>query len=700
MKSEEKMSKRKSSKKRKGGRPESRGAKAPKVSRVEVKQSTQLSSKVEEGKIESQIKAEEQAETLRSVSEVGAEQKRASRVKIAEQLEPQPRDYTARTWVAALLLVLVLVGVSFIPPQDVFGVELKRANILSEVMSFDDVVAAADEDVLIASDEHFDIDLEEVEEVVQEVVADTIPTVCAPQTTFDWCIDSVEIATTPKRLVRPHNERLHDKMVKIEDFDSTGVAMGEFYRKLMQGTEPVRIAVMGDSFIEGDILTCDLREKLQDMYGGCGAGFAPAASPLTGFRKSVKTTSKGWTSHNIMQKKTTPSDVRELYMVSGWVCRPTVGASVRWEGVEWRNNLKDSRVARLMFVSRDSSTVEITVNDTHKKLFQIDSSSMLRQIVVRGDIRSLTAEVKSGASKFVGYGAIFEGDQGVVVDNYSIRSNNGHAMFGTNPSLNAQANAMGQYDLVILQYGLNIMQAGVTNYTRYKEQVQKMIAYVRQCFPQAAVLVMSVSERCVKNESGSFVTMGSSRSFVGYQRQAAQESGAAFWSTFDAMQSMGGIRQFVAKGWAGKDYTHINFGGGRQVAYALVDALNEGALEYACRSQLFEGIELSDDGVFVVEPIISEEIELQMQQIQQEVISLNRDSLQIEKSRDDSLMGRVTTEEREQVQATSEPDLQTDSLPSAVVPERADSGRVKIDTLPTETRIYMDTTSTNNGVVD
>lgn len=32
----------------------------------------------------------------------------------------------------------------------------------------------------------------------------------------------------------------------------------------------MRIAFFGDSFVEGDILTADLREKLQLAYGGGG----------------------------------------------------------------------------------------------------------------------------------------------------------------------------------------------------------------------------------------------------------------------------------------------------------------------------------------------------------------------------------------------------------------------------------------------
>ena len=64
---------------------------------------------------------------------------------------------------------------------------------------------------------------------------------------------------------------------------------------------------------------------------------------------------------------------------------------------------------------------------------------------------------------------------------------------------------------------------------------------------------------------------------LGYQRGAAENTGAAFWPTCDAMRSLGGMEQFVANGWAGKDFTHINYAGGRRVAWSLFDALNAGA---------------------------------------------------------------------------------------------------------------------------
>lgn len=42
------------------------------------------------------------------------------------------------------------------------------------------------------------------------------------------------------------------------------------------------------------------------------------------------------------------------------------------------------------------------------------------------------------------------------------------------------------------------------------------------------------------------------------------------------MQRLGGMTSFVDNGWAGKDYTHINYAGGAQVARALFHGLLQG----------------------------------------------------------------------------------------------------------------------------
>ena len=46
----------------------------------------------------------------------------------------------------------------------------------------------------------------------------------------------------------------------------------------------IRIAYLGDSMIEGDLITQTLRELLQKEYGGQGVGFLPIFSNVVVFR--------------------------------------------------------------------------------------------------------------------------------------------------------------------------------------------------------------------------------------------------------------------------------------------------------------------------------------------------------------------------------------------------------------------------------
>lgn len=493
-------------------------------------------------------------------------------------METPEKDYTHRTWLAAAALIAVLVAVSFIPPQSIGGIGLRRANILSDLVTFDDSAAAEESSSpALYDEEEFRIDLAEV---ASRIEADTTPR--EVPTSYEW-----RLATefTPYELREPDPARWVETLTPIEDYSDSS-RLQAFCDTLLTARRPVRIAFLGDSFVEGDILTADLRERMQAAFGGRpggGTGFAPMASPLTAFRRTVKTQSKGWTTYNIMQRKAAPEFLRDHFYVSGWVSQPSTGATTRWENTDYREGLDAVTDARILFLSPRESRVEVTLNDTLRREFTVAGDASVRQITVTAPhIHSLGFRVLSGTENFIGYGAIFEG-RGVVVDNYSVRSNNGQAMFWTNPSVNAQIHSFAPYDLVILQYGLNIMQAGVKGYRGYATQIEKMVAYVRQCFPGAAVLVLGVSDRSVKTDTG-FEPMDAIPYMLESQRSAARNTGAAFWPTSDAMRAQGGMAEFVRNGWAGKDYTHINYAGGRRVAWALFDALNaEACRAYAAR---------------------------------------------------------------------------------------------------------------------
>lgn len=122
-------------------------------------------------------------------------------------------------------------------------------------------------------------------------------------------------------------------MTCIEDYsDSTMRGMTRFYQaldELAKAPRPVRIAYFGDSFIEADILTADLREMLQQKYGGCGVGFVTITSMTAGFRPTVRHSFSGWQSHSVMDSVFFD---RSKSGVSGHYFIPNTGAYVELRG--------------------------------------------------------------------------------------------------------------------------------------------------------------------------------------------------------------------------------------------------------------------------------------------------------------------------------------------------------------------------------
>ena len=515
---------------------------------------------------------------------------------------PKPkRHYGHRTWLAAVALIAVMTAVSLIPPFEVCGVTVRRANIWSDIVKFDDTaprVEAYDRYVAEPAPEELELDFESI---AAEIAADTVVEEQIV-VSFDWSVGQ----RRPARFAERFAAGPPAAVTPLEDYDTTGCSPLVRVLELLATGGSVRIAVMGDSFVEGDILTCDLRNMLQSAFGADddGIGFAPMASPLTGFRRTVKTRSTGWTSYNVMQQKRTPEPLADKYMSAGWVCAPAEGASTRWEPTDYgKTAMNYASRADIYFLSPDDSRVEVMLNDSLTHELEVEGSPLLRRVrVTAPDIASVSFRVVQPCAGFVGYGASFYGS-GVTLDNYSVRSNSGQALLRMNHSLNAQSDRFTPYDLVILQYGLNIMQQGRFDYTSYTEQLEKYVELMRSCFPAAAILITGVSDRQVKSESGGFEPMDSSAAMTAAQREAARRTGAAFWDTCDAMRRAGGMARFVADGCAGKDYTHINYAGGARVARALFEAIYAAAWEHRGHRPRIDG---------EIEPVLTPEFATQI----------------------------------------------------------------------------------------
>ena len=90
-------------------------------------------------------------------------------------MQPE-KNYLNRGCIALTMLIAVLVGVSFIPPQSVGGIHLRRANILSDLLTFEDAAETKAEPALF-DEEEFHVDMEQVaERIVADSLADSVRT--------------------------------------------------------------------------------------------------------------------------------------------------------------------------------------------------------------------------------------------------------------------------------------------------------------------------------------------------------------------------------------------------------------------------------------------------------------------------------------------------------------------------------------------
>lgn len=469
------------------------------------------------------------------------------------------QDYTRGALWISILVIVFLSFVAFVPGFKVGSVSIKRANIFSDVVDIRDgrivpVSGTSAVDCMEDTAAREEMPLQEAEEPAGG--------------------ESPELPGGEEPVIEeglPVPQIDDDSLVQIEDFSAGKQMTARFYHALAYESayRPVRIAVLGDSFIEADIITADMREQLQTEYGGSGVGFVPFSTPLSKYRGTVSHNHDGWTDYNLIRRKSVPEEYKGWFFVSGMLSIPAEGAHTEYRGVKFRRRIEETGTASLYFVNRGHTVLDVAVNGAPARSYApAPSDSVQRIFIQHPGISSVSVKV-TDTEGFIGYGVVLEDTVGVSVHNFSVRSNSGLALLNTSREVNRQFSDYFGYDMVILQYGLNAMSADVTEYGYYSKQLVRIIDYVKECFPGSAVVVMSVGDRSTM-KNGTAVTMPAVMAMLKAQKVAAEACGVGFWNTYEAMGGDNSMPGFVERNWAAKDYTHIGYPGGKYIAGRFV----------------------------------------------------------------------------------------------------------------------------------
>lgn len=360
-----------------------------------------------------------------------------------------------------------------------------------------------------------------------------------------------------------------DGIVLIENYTGSSVPFEHLRAALSEASErTVRIAMLGDSYIEGDIFSQNLRDLLQQRYGGCGVGFMAMHSDFPGFRRSVRQSDSGWTMRDI--RNFGRSDT--LRTLANCYAKASESATAVFEGTKIFEGTKSWERSRFMFIAPDSGTVCMTVADGAEQSFRIAPSPDVQTLEVSGSTTKLS--IKSDVHGIVALGAWLDSPRGVQVDCMSVRGNSGMGLSGLNRTLSTQMSVQVSYDMIILEFGMNAISAEQTEYNGYAAAMEKSVATIRACYPDADILILGVGDRGTK-KGASVESLPAVAAMTQAQRRLAAKTGCLFWDICAAMGGNGAIAEWRERKLVNADYIHLNYEGGAELAALLDKAIQK-----------------------------------------------------------------------------------------------------------------------------
>lgn len=468
-----------------------------------------------------------------------------------------------------LLAVAVLTGISLLPLGELSGGTVKEFNLLADVMH--ELNAEADSTASDPDEVYEDID-PELLKAQAEAETGTL-TVTAEQSADTSRAGRIHDTTSPSLssiivendtvVPAPKASRVGD-LVVIEDYTAGAMGLANLRRTLETGRF-ARIALVGDSYIEGDILAQDLREKLQSVYGGRGVGYVNMHSEFPGFRRSVRQGGSGWKSFSALKKCDYGfMGLSEQYFIS------TPQAISTYQGTKTYPQTQDWNSSKFLFIARNGATVSYRTSGEWVTT-EVPADSAVQMIQVDGTTTRF--DIKTSSSSLVGLGVWLDGDSGIGVDCMSSRGFSGITLSKVSRPLCYEMSRCGvDYNLIILEFGINAMSAKQRNYSVYCSRMVEVINHVRSCYPRADILLMGIGDRGEKRGS-EIHSMSTATAMIEAQREAARKAHCLFWDTREAMGGKDAVVEWSRGGYVNKDYIHLTHKGGERLATLLFNAI-------------------------------------------------------------------------------------------------------------------------------
>jgi lysophospholipase L1-like esterase len=214
------------------------------------------------------------------------------------------------------------------------------------------------------------------------------------------------------------------------------------------------------------------------------------------------------------------------------------------------------------------------VGETRHQHVVIESRVPIESALHRLEIR----DACGGLTRILGVD-LLSGRPGVVVDTLGLNGAELPAMSRWLPELRQTLLRSADPALVIVSYGTNDMGRGDFDFVEYRARATEILRGLRKDVPSAAILVTGPGDRAARRKKGSATVTRNAPLVTRALREAAAETGCAFWDARAAMGGEGSIRRWARSGLAQKDLVHLTGSGYAKLAGLLFDRLERASEE-------------------------------------------------------------------------------------------------------------------------
>jgi len=333
----------------------------------------------------------------------------------------------------------------------------------------------------------------------------------------------------------------------------------------------VRVLYFGDSQIELDRFSSNLREFFQEKFGGSGPGMVPFCQTIPS--GAINQSCSGefscyslWGEYH-SNREGDYGPLAKMYRISG---SNSFSASAPNRKGETDRRDSYSNVSLLINNLSGKFNAELTDRINHAKYAQpVDSLGIqLVEFPMNFATRSFSISMQGNANI---YSVLIDGGFGVAVDNIAMRGASGLHFTSMRDSLMRLTFQMLDVGMIILQYGGNAVPglSGEKSIEIYVANLISQIKYLQRVAPNIPILFIGPSDM-LSIVDGELKTYRHLPYLIEKLSEEIPKSGAAFWNMYHVMGGANSMRAWVKKGWAGNDYVHFTPKGAQEIANVLM----------------------------------------------------------------------------------------------------------------------------------